>query len=101
MQSDTRDKSINGTMPRRRFIGLGLGAAAYSAVAGFPFLNGRNKNIYDVVIIGGGMSGLTAAHLMKNHNILLLEKEKAPGGRILGDILVCPHFPGCQDIVRL
>jgi phytoene dehydrogenase-like protein len=29
------------------------------------------------------MSGLTAAYLMKGHNILLLEKEPALGGRIL------------------
>jgi len=35
---------------------------------------------YDVVIVGGGVSGLTAAYLMKNHDWLLLEKEPHWGG---------------------
>jgi protoporphyrinogen oxidase len=35
---------------------------------------------YDVIIVGGGMSGLAAAHLMQKHNFLLLEKEPHFGG---------------------
>jgi protoporphyrinogen oxidase len=84
IHSHTDDKAVRETIPRRRFIGLALGAAAYSALPGFNSLEAQKGNIYDDVIIGGGMSGLTAAHLMKNHNILLLEKENVPGGRILG-----------------
>src|SRR5262245_51619687 len=34
----------------------------------------------DVVIVGGGVSGLAAAHLMPNHDWLLLEKEPHFGG---------------------
>lgn len=34
----------------------------------------------DVVIVGGGISGLTAAHLMPDRNWLLLEKEPHFGG---------------------
>jgi monoamine oxidase len=35
---------------------------------------------HDVVIIGGGISGLTTAYLMQNREILLLEKEPHWGG---------------------
>jgi len=37
---------------------------------------------YDAVIIGGGLSGLTTAYLLRNKNILLLEKEARFGGRV-------------------
>jgi protoporphyrinogen oxidase len=35
---------------------------------------------YDVIIVGGGMSGLASAYLMQKHNFLLLEKEPHFGG---------------------
>ncbi|MCP3857922.1 MAG: FAD-dependent oxidoreductase [Actinomycetia bacterium] len=37
---------------------------------------------YDAVIIGGGLSGLTTAYLLRNKNVLLLEKEDRFGGRV-------------------
>ncbi len=44
---------------------------------------------YDVIIIGGGLAGLTAAiHLRKeNHRILLLEKETYPHHKVCGEYL--------------
>jgi protoporphyrinogen oxidase len=35
---------------------------------------------YDVVIVGGGVSGLSAAYFLRQHNFLLLEKEPHWGG---------------------
>jgi len=35
---------------------------------------------YDVIIVGGGMSGLAAAYVMQKRNFLLLEKEAHFGG---------------------
>jgi NAD(P)-binding Rossmann-like domain len=35
---------------------------------------------YDIVIVGGGASGLSAAHFLRQHNFLLLEKEPHWGG---------------------
>ncbi|MBN1386411.1 FAD-dependent oxidoreductase [Candidatus Woesearchaeota archaeon] len=39
--------------------------------------------VYDVVIIGAGLSGLNAAFELKDKEILVLEKALVPGGRIL------------------
>ena len=35
---------------------------------------------YDVIVIGGGVSGMAAAHFLRDHNFLLLEKEPHFGG---------------------
>ncbi|MGH7192678.1 MAG: FAD-dependent oxidoreductase, partial [Candidatus Saccharimonadales bacterium] len=38
----------------------------------------------DFVIVGGGMGGLTAAHYLKDHDVLLLEQYDALGGQSRG-----------------
>ncbi|WP_426122971.1 FAD-dependent oxidoreductase [Pararhizobium sp. PWRC1-1] len=42
-----------------------------------------DTSVRDVVVIGSGLSGLTAAHVLKMHGIdtLILEKESDLGGR--------------------
>lgn len=40
------------------------------------------SNIYDVVIAGAGLSGLSAGYHLRNKNILILEKDSRAGGRI-------------------
>jgi len=37
---------------------------------------------YDVVVIGGGLAGITTAYMLRDKNILLLEKENRLGGRV-------------------
>lgn len=41
-----------------------------------------NKEIYDSVIVGGGIAGLNIAYKLKDKNVLLLEKSDRLGGRI-------------------
>ncbi|MDL9938645.1 NAD(P)/FAD-dependent oxidoreductase [Gordonia sp. ABSL1-1] len=38
--------------------------------------------MYDAIIIGGGLAGLSAAHRLRHRNILLLERDNRFGGRI-------------------
>jgi len=41
-----------------------------------------NNDLYDVVIVGAGLSGLSAAYNLKDKNIIILEKDSRVGGRI-------------------
>ena len=43
---------------------------------------GNEETLYDTVIIGAGIAGLTTAYMLRDKNILLLEQEDRFGGRI-------------------
>ena len=47
----------------------------------------------DVVVIAGGLSGLTAAYRLRNHNVLLLEKEPHVGGNAHTDTWEGIQYP--------
>ncbi|NJN68429.1 MAG: FAD-dependent oxidoreductase, partial [Chloroflexaceae bacterium] len=43
----------------------------------------QRKHVYEVVIVGAGLSGLMAAYALRDRDILVLEREPRAGGRIL------------------
>ena len=57
---------------------------------------------YDVIIVGSGMSGLTAAAYLTNdkHNVLIIEKDESFGG-LLGAFEVKGHWvdKGARGII--
>jgi len=73
--------------PRREFLkisGAGLAAAGIApAVAGLPSAARAESNGYDVVVVGGGFAGVTAARDSSNRGLktLLLEARPRLGGR--------------------
>jgi len=72
-----------GAMSRRSVLRTSL---ALAAGAGLPsWLPGRaaaDGAIREVVVVGAGLSGLMAAYLLSDRDVLVLEKEAAAGGRI-------------------
>lgn len=47
---------------------------------GHPFVIPAPSRKVDVVIVGAGVSGLTAAYVLRHADLLILEKEARPGG---------------------
>lgn len=41
-----------------------------------------SDGIHDCIVVGGGLSGLCAAHRLRDRNILVLEATERPGGRL-------------------
>lgn len=39
------------------------------------------EDVHDVAVVGGGLAGLTAAHFLKDQDIVVLEKEDRAGGK--------------------
>jgi len=48
-------------------------------------LNPDPEHVYDVIIVGGGIAGLTTAYMLRDKDLLLFEKEDRFGGKIWSD----------------
>ncbi|XP_028406743.1 probable flavin-containing monoamine oxidase A [Dendronephthya gigantea] len=61
-----------------------------------------NEIVYDVLVIGGGLSGLTAAYRLLQHNrslkVLVLEAKDRIGGRTLSAKLKCENGKDMWDL---
>lgn len=55
-------------------------SVAHRVRAGHHFAIPKPSRRCDVVVVGAGISGLTAAYVMKGADVLVLEKEDRPGG---------------------
>lgn len=72
-------------IPRRDFIRMALAGSAFAAGASGNLLAVANTTrTAEVIIIGAGMAGLTAASILKSHGVstIVLEGRNRIGGRI-------------------
>ena len=56
--------------------------------------------LHDVIIVGGGLAGLTAAiHLaQENHSVLVLEKKRYPHHKVCGEYVSNEILPYLKKI---
>ena len=50
------------------------------------------SDLYDVIIVGAGLAGLSAAHALRDKAVLVLEREEQPGGRVLSRAAHGVHY---------
>lgn len=78
---------------RRQCITMLLASAALGFLPNTSRLARAQEEEKDCVIIGGGVSGFTAAYLLKDKNVLLLEAEPGFGGRTISGMHNGWYYP--------
>jgi monoamine oxidase len=82
----------HSTYTRRRLIQTGAAGAAAAALTGAAPVDARKrKRTADVIVVGAGYAGLTAAHKVAaaGRSVIVLEARNRVGGRTLNH-----HLPG-------
>ncbi len=51
------------------------------------------EDLHDVIVVGGGVAGLTAAYKLKDLDVLVLEKEDAAGGKVRRELWGHARYP--------
>ena len=74
-------------LTRRGLLGAGAAGAAAGAMPGVAAAKprrGRRKRHADVVVVGAGLAGLTAARELRRagKSVIVLEGDRRPGGRV-------------------
>ncbi len=98
------DKGVDAGISRRQMLLAATGAALATTVAGSASLaaskgsgtlTGADANVLDVVVIGAGLAGLTAARdlmLAGRNSFVVLEANDRVGGRTLNHKLAGGHY---------
>jgi monoamine oxidase len=86
--SEWADEKRPSTITRRDFLQkMALGAAGIAALSLLPSMARRPESELQIVIVGGGMAGLHAAHILKKHgisqNVRIYEASNRTGGRMM------------------
>lgn len=96
----SQDEQQSRGLTRRRLVGTAAaGAAGYtvSSVAGTAAASAAGRHRVDVVVVGAGLAGLSAARTLRRHgkSVVVLEARDRVGGRTLN------HHLGHGKVVEI